>query len=441
MRNLILFFIMVVFMYLYSYILGGETSMVMVYMLLFSPVISIILIFPFKNRIDVSIDVPAFEVEKDGVVRVSVRLENKSFMPLPFINIKFCEAVNFRVSGTHNEIISLGPFKTRTITMEYTAISRGVGEIGVAGIYLKDYINLFRLSILKNSDQDRFTGEVTVLPRLVNLKPTSKILIGSSESLKKDDSGTSNINLFSLNGEPGYEFREYIPGDSLHKVHWKLSARNETLMVRKDEGRGTSKKRLFLDPSIKQLQEKKNIKSIYQLLFGLKPKDTKEDAYNIEDDVLLLEEKTLEAILALAHTSVKTGREVELWLFEKDKWNKYELGDGKAINEIQYRLASYKFINTLVSNASKRLPLNEIVENEGNNPYLKGDEATVFTGDFDKSVQKAIESLTEYGVVVHTVSINSFRSSNANEKDEDFSYRHGDSWVLGIDDNISEVFS
>lgn len=440
MRNLILFSGMVVFMYLYSYILGGETSMVMVYMLLFSPLVSIILIFPLKKRIITSVDVLSYEVEKGGVVRVNVHLENKSFMPIPFINIEFCQPVNFRVPGTYNEVISLGPFEKKVVTMEYTAKSRGVGEVGVSGIWLRDYINIFRIPLLKNSDEERVTGEVTVLPKLVSLKPTSKILLGSSESLKQEDSGSTNTNLFSWNGEPGYEFREYMPGDPLHKVHWKLSARNETLMVRKDEGRGLSKKRLFLDSYIKPIQKKQDIKTFYQFLFASSPKYKDKNPSNIEDDILMLEEKTLEALIAVANTSVKTGREVELWLYENGKWNKYGITDSKTISEIHYRLASYKFSNIPNMDLSKRLPLNEIVEDEGKSRYLKGAQSTVFTGNPDNTLYKAVESFAEYGVIVDTVSIKRLFLGEVNNE-ERITHERGDSWVLGIDDDISEALS
>jgi len=440
MRNLILFFGMVVFMYLYSYILGGESSMVMVYMFLFSPLVSIILISPLRKRIITSVDVPAYEVEKGGVVRVNVRLENKSFMPIPFINIEFTQPVNFRLSGTYNHITSLGPFEKKVVTMEYTAKSRGVGEVGVSGIWLKDYINIFRIPLSINDDEEKVTGEVTVLPRLVSLKPTSSILLGSSESFKQEDSDTANMNLFSWNGEPGYEFREYMPGDSLHKVHWKLSARNETLMVRKDEGGGLSKKRLFLDSYIKPVQKKQDIKTFYQILFGFSPKNKEKNFSNMEDDILMLEEKTLEALIAVANTSVKTGSEVELWLYENEDWNKYGITDSKTINDIQYRLASYKFSNISNLDSSKRLPLNEIAEDEGKSRYLKGTQSMVFTGNLDNALYKAVESFADYGVIVDVVSIKSVSSGKVNNEEKIANLR-GDSWVLGTDEDISEVFS
>lgn len=440
MKNWFLFFIMVVFMYLYSYILGGETSMVMVYMFLFSPMVSVLLIIPFRKKIGVRVDMPPFEVEKGGSIRINVNLENKSFMPLPFVCIEFCKAVNFNVPDSYNIVVSLGPYEKKVVSMEYTAISRGVGEIGVKDIWLKDYINLFRLSILKNSEEDRVTGEVTVLPRLINLKPTSKILLGTSESIKQDDSETTTANLFTWNGEPGYEFREYIPGDPLHKIHWKLSAKNETLMVRKDEGRGISKKRLILDPYIKPAQKKKN-NTIYQLIFGTNPIHTEENSDNLKYDILALEEKTLEAILAVANTAVKTGREVELWLFEKGKWNSYGIKESKAINEIQYRLAAYKFENSPISDFLKRLPLKEVVEDEGKNRYFKSLESVVFTGCFDNVLYKAVEGFAGYGVIADIVLVDGNHSDNPSTSDGNFAHGKGSCWILGVDKDISEVLS
>ena len=64
-----------------------------------------------------------------------------------------------------------------------------------------------------------------------------------------------------------------MPGDSLHKV-LKLSARNETLMVRKDEGEDFQKS-VCLDSYIKPVQKKQDNKTFYQILFGFSPKNKK----------------------------------------------------------------------------------------------------------------------------------------------------------------------
>lgn len=444
MRNLLLFFLMTIFVYIYSYIIGGETSMIMVYMFLLSPIVSFLLVFPSRKRIEVSIDVPSSEVEKGGVTKVKVHLKNRTFIPIPFVNVIFCQAQNFSVDGSNEVMVSLGAFQNKTITLEYTAKSRGIGEIGVIDIRLKDYLNLFSLSLLGDSVENRYRGEVTVLPRLQELKPTSKILLASPDALQQDDSGIATIGLYSWNGEPGYEFREYMAGDPLHKVHWKLSARSEKLMVRKDEGRGVSKKRLILDPFIYLPRKEQNGKTLFKYIVNSSNRSDKRGNYTSYDEILMLEEKTLEAMLAVAHMSVRTGREVELWLYENNNWNRYALLDSKSVNEIQHRLASFIFSKDITMDFTKRLPLEDILEYEGRSRYSGGGESTVFTGYYDEALQKAIDSFTNYGMVVDTVSIKASLLNSvagAKELEKALSNRQGNTWVLGLNDDLNEALS
>lgn len=45
----------------------------------------------------------------------------------------------------------------------------------------------------------------------------------------------------------GYEIRDYRAGDSLHRVHWKLTARTDELQIRDFEGRRTDGAELYLN--------------------------------------------------------------------------------------------------------------------------------------------------------------------------------------------------
>ena len=97
--------------------------MIMVYMFLLSPIVSFLLVFPSRKRIEVSIDVPSSEVEKGGVTKVKLHLKNRTFIPIPFLRI-FCQAQNFSVDGSNEVMVSLGAFQNKTITLEYTAKSK-----------------------------------------------------------------------------------------------------------------------------------------------------------------------------------------------------------------------------------------------------------------------------------------------------------------------------
>ena len=243
--NFIVYFFMIIFIFLYNYIFGGESSVTILYALILMPLISILLTYPVKSRIEIFFRILSRELEKDGMTSVELTIKNKSIFPAPFIIISFIEALNLSISHPSNISIFLGPMQSKTITVEYKAKYRGVAKIGVKDIVLKDYMGFLKYSLLKDIKEKQNVGEVVVTPRLIHIKPNNKIF-KSSDNIKQDAEETTN-SLLTWSGEPGYEFRQYIPGDSLQKIHWKLSAKNDTLMVRKDEGSGVAKKLLIID--------------------------------------------------------------------------------------------------------------------------------------------------------------------------------------------------
>ena len=92
-------------------------------------------------------------------------------------------------------------------------------------------------------------------------------------------------------------------------------------------------------------------------------------------------------MLAVAHMSVRTGREVELWLYENNNWNRYALLDSKSVNEIQHRLASFIFSKDITMDFTKRLPLEDILEYEGRS-NIQGAESPQFLRLYDEAWQR-----------------------------------------------------
>jgi len=101
MMSYIVYLFMLVSMFLYTYIFGDETSMLMLYMLILSPVLSLLLSYASLKSLEFSIDekVHASQVEKDGVVGVTVLLQNKSFVPIPIIEYIVCCSAKLDSSG------------------------------------------------------------------------------------------------------------------------------------------------------------------------------------------------------------------------------------------------------------------------------------------------------------------------------------------------------
>lgn len=64
----------------------------------------------------------------------------------------------------------------------------------------------------------------------------------------------NELNKSGINFNPDYEIREYIPGDELKTIHWKLSAKKEELMVRERLAAGHDKVNILLP-----LEEDRNV--------------------------------------------------------------------------------------------------------------------------------------------------------------------------------------
>lgn len=438
MRNIIVFFFMIVFIYLYSYVLGGKNSVLMLYMFVISPIVSLVLILPFRQRIELSIDAPTVEVEKGGTVKVGVSIKNKSFLPVPFIDIIFLKADNFDICGPAGIRTSVGSFKTRVITAEYTAKVRGVAKVGVQNVILRDYLGFFRFSLTKHLEGQRVSGEITVLPRVYNIKSNSKIMMSTGQASESTDSESTSAGLITWAGEPGYEFREYMPGDPLHKVHWKLTAKKDVLMVRKNEGGGIPRKSLIADPCLMAVKGRKAARG--GLFSRNQVNKSKED---IGEEELVVGEKILEALLSVANEAVKTGRDAEIWLYESGQWIRHLIKDRKGISELQHRLAEYKFLSTENFNTGERLPVLNIMESSGKGRGFSGGEVIVFTGLPDKTLSESIGSLLNFRVNADIVLIKNTGEDGKQQDQTDVelpALGQGNFWTVNADQDLAEAF-
>lgn len=425
MVKFIVYFLMIVFMSLYNYILAGESSILILYALIFVPLFSAIFTYPVKARIEISFQIPKGELEKDSAADVKLTIKNNSIFPAPFIIISFVESLNLSISNSSNISVFLGPMQSKSITVKYKAKYRGVAKIGIKDIVLKDYMGFLKIPLLEDVQKKQSIREVIVTPRLVHIKPSNKIL-RSSNNVKEDTENLSN-NFLIWSGEPGYEFKEYVPGDPLQKIHWKLSAKYETLMVRKNEGISDGKKLLIIDPYISLGERERDL---------LKSKKN----HNTEE-ILMIEEKILEGVIAIANLNVTFGKEIDICLLEGDKWNKYFLTDAKSILWLKYKFAHFEFKWSLDSEDLKRIPPVDVIAKDGDKHNSKIGDTIIFTGTEDELLVNEINKLLDYGVAVNIVMIENSKDNEDGKKDVLYSKMMLDNlWVIDVKEDFDKAF-
>ena len=187
-----------------------------------APVLSLAGVFVLKRGIDLTIRAPEETMEKGGMGYLIIKLVNKTIIPSLDAEV-LLESENSFYGDKASTVLSipvrsLGDFE-KYIPVKYTM--NGRYSYNVSTIRFRDILGI--ISLRKKLDKK---CEIAVLPSSDNRRQfnTSDMSVGmteSEETLKKghDFSDVSDV-------------REYIPGDKLMSIHWKLSAKKDTLMVK-----------------------------------------------------------------------------------------------------------------------------------------------------------------------------------------------------------------
>lgn len=127
----------------------------------------------------------------------------------------------FNETHTHTINFAISPFATTTVTYPVKSGHCGIVTINISEIIVYDLLNIFTIKRSVN-----ITKEIPVFPNYNVI----------DEEFDMDFSqGYSNLEESQHKGNDTSEvsdIREYIPGDKLQNIHWKLSAKKDLLMVK-----------------------------------------------------------------------------------------------------------------------------------------------------------------------------------------------------------------
>ena len=294
-----LFFSALIFIYFY----GGKIPYMLFYVIILLPVISIAFTliayarFQFVESIDNRI------VVKGDTVNFTLSIHNRDFFLYPFIKINFYGADTIFAKQFQSKSFSLLPFKKKSFTFKLTCKYRGYYMVGIKSIEFEDYLGIFRLSY-----SPKTTKTVTVNPRLIHLDNLRIKTNYLSESHSIMNNRYEDITTIS-------DTRKYAYGDSLKKIHWKLSAKVNELMVKNYEG--TSKTNCVI------------------------MMDLKKNKYSYEQN-LMLEDKLIESTVAVVYYCLYNWIPINLIYHFKDV-NDIEAKNTMDFEKIYNMLSNVRF--------------------------------------------------------------------------------------------------
>ncbi len=173
------------------------------------------------TRITVELDRQVATVGESVALRFHIK--NLSFVALPGVRAKVLYSGGFLGSVEKNEItFPLNALTKQTVTCDLESEHIGVVKLSIRDIILQDYLRLFSLRIKVRKEY-----EVTFLPEILPIEMDMR-----PNTLMNDDSDVFSKNKKGDDPSEVFAIRDYVGGDKLNRIHWKLSSKTENLMVK-----------------------------------------------------------------------------------------------------------------------------------------------------------------------------------------------------------------
>lgn len=161
--------------------------------------------------------------EKESSTEGTLRISNASWLPV----LKAVCHLNWenRLTGEHGEkkIILAVPGRASAETaLQMTTSFSGAYEFEVEKLEIRDACSVFRKKM-----QTSATAETIILPDITEVEVDAL----KAEAYDMESFQYSSLQKGEDAGET-FQLRNYMPGDSMKQVHWKLSAKLDELTVR-----------------------------------------------------------------------------------------------------------------------------------------------------------------------------------------------------------------
>ena len=194
------------------------------------PVIELIYILIGNAAVRASLYCDTERAEKRSAVKYSLGIINHTVLPYPFLEAEFVLPDEAKSSSDDQEcVLSLLPLDK--YIDEHTMIFRyrGFYVIGIKSVYMYDLLKFYRVRISGEK-----TAGVFIVPRRLDL--------GFGAEQGATDAPSARTESAGYDRSEQTDIKEYAPGDPMKNVHWKLSGKTQTLMVKRfgsETGRST----------------------------------------------------------------------------------------------------------------------------------------------------------------------------------------------------------
>ncbi len=223
-KNKIIYPLIVIIIGFYAILYNSYSMWIILLTLVFLPILLFIVLYYIKSMIKVELSSLVHVTRKNEPLLILVKIKNPTIFPLS--NIRLIIECSNRYSKKEYKkklVLSIDGRTTLDISCKLTSDHVGNLKVSLAQMRAYDYLNVFSFKKKINKD-----FVVSVLPDLYEL-PEDFLRDRSMLSIESD-----YFSQFSSGDDPSevFDIREYRPGDRPQRIHWKLSIKEDELMVK-----------------------------------------------------------------------------------------------------------------------------------------------------------------------------------------------------------------
>lgn len=211
--------IVVTFYYLLS------TSYIAVFLFWFimcATFLNVIYMFTLKNKIIATLESQSL-VEKQSEGTLTIKLKNIYAFPIVYISLTLT-IKNKLTNEVSDEtfITSLNSFAEKKLPILLKSDYSGVVDVSIKNMYCVDYFQIFKRRM--NVKAETSITFVPVLLQGIMSNATAAKELTEAAMFSSEQKGNLNEEMIAL--------KEYVPGDNLKHIHWKLSSKLDELIVK-----------------------------------------------------------------------------------------------------------------------------------------------------------------------------------------------------------------
>ena len=197
--------------------------------LLLVPIVLFIMTVYTSRRLKIGFIDKQNTAGRSAKLPIKLRVDNRSKLPCPnlLIEIEYCNMLDGKKSVMKINT-PVYPKESQIMTLTVSGIHCGTVNFRIKRCKMSDFLKLFTLK-LKRSCYDITDTQctLTILPEYIPLEnPISNYSdMGlETDEFSKTQKGDDPSEIFDI--------RDYVDGDKLNRIHWKLSAKQDKTMVK-----------------------------------------------------------------------------------------------------------------------------------------------------------------------------------------------------------------